>query len=117
MIAAESVFLNDAERGEASHRLAERCAFFLSDSSNYSRLQLFWHMRRAYLVRNIIVHGGTPKPQEMQLPTNGPRNGNVSLEQFADFTENLLRLALRKAILTPKTHGSSSADWAELILR
>ena len=60
MIAAESIFLSDSGapegRGELRYRLALRAAFFI-DSKEYSKKELYRHMRRAYDARSALVHG------------------------------------------------------------
>jgi putative transposase len=64
MIAAESLFLcsedDPANRGELRYRLALRAAFFI-DSRDYSRREVFNHMRKAYDNRSAIVHGSGDK--------------------------------------------------------
>jgi hypothetical protein len=113
IIAMESLFLSDAGdskyRGEMRYRLSERFAFFLEKAPNYSRRQLFDFALQAYDVRSAIVHGDTP---EMRLP----QEGVVSMDVFVDRVEELLRLAMSKAILSPTSSGNSLVDWKKLIV-
>lgn len=104
MIAAESLVLND-ERGEGAYRLAERFAFFLEGTSEYTRQELFDLMRSAYHIRNNVVHGGTPEKKQLK----SPKEGQVSLERFIEIAEDLLRLAIKKAI------SSGLPDWVKLV--
>lgn len=116
MIAAESLFLSDAgapqERGELRYRLALRAAFFI-DSNEYSRRQIFKHMRRSYNVRSAIVHGGgEPDPDLLKSPTDAP----LSLRDFTKVTEHLLRIALKKGIAIAKSGKGPVTDWESLIM-
>jgi hypothetical protein len=109
----ESLFLSDVGdskyRGEMRYRLSERFAFFLDQAPNLSRRQLFDFILQAYDVRSAIVHGAIP---EVRLPGAGV----VSMEVFVDQVEELLRLAMHKAILSPASYKDSLIDWRSLIL-
>lgn len=116
MIAAESLFLGGesgpANRGELSYRLSLRAAFFI-DSRDYSRRQIFNHMRRAYDNRSAIVHGGgEPRPQDLKAPNNDP----MSLYDFSELTAGLLRIALQKGINVASGTNGPLLDWNALII-
>jgi hypothetical protein len=116
MIAAESLFLADAgaprERGELRYRLALRAGFFI-DSPEYTRGQIFKHMRRAYDAGSAIVHGGgDPERELMKSPTDAP----LSLHDFTKVTEHLLRVALKKRIDMATVAGAPPIDWEALII-
>ncbi len=93
MIAAESLFLSDSDGGELSYRLAERFALFVGEAPGKARKALFRLARNAYDLRSSVVHGGTPRPNLLKT-----LNGPVTLEQFAEMTEQLLRIGIRKAV-------------------
>jgi hypothetical protein len=116
MIAAESLFLGGesgpANRGELSYRLSLRAAFFI-DSQDYSRREVFNHMRRAYDNRSAIVHGGgEPRPQDLRAPNNDP----ISLYDFSELTAGLLRMALQKGINVASGANGPLLDWNALII-
>jgi hypothetical protein len=115
MISAESLFLSDSgearERGELTFRLALRAAFFVR-LDGYGRKELFRFMRDAYHARSAVVHGGLPEADRLRLP----QKGKVSLREFVDFTEEVLRAALNKAAETLPASQTTLADWDSLIL-
>ena len=115
MIAAESLFLTDAgateDRGELKYRLALRAAFFI-ETPDYSKREVFEHMRRAYLVRSSIVHGGLVKPAQLR----SPKGAQVSLDDFVGITEHLMRLGLRKAAEAADQSGRLIIDWDAMIV-
>ena len=107
MIAAESLFLSGGGSGESSYRLAMRTAFFV-DVPGYSRHEVYRFMGRASRVRNSVVHGGTPDSGDLRLRDQGVAK---TLGEFADAVEDVLRLALHKAIET----NQPQIDWEKLI--
>jgi hypothetical protein len=116
MIAAESLFLSDIgspqDRGELRYRLALRAAFFI-ESPEYSKRQVFKHMRRAYDARSAIVHGGgEPGAELLKSPMDAP----ISLRDFASVTEGLLRAGLEKRIDMVEASGTTPIDWEALIM-
>ena len=113
MIAAESLFLADIkERGELKYRLSLRAAFFI-ESPEYSRREIFKHMKRAYDARSAVVHGlGEPGREQLKTPTGDP----LSLPDFVKVTEDLVRIALKKAIDMADATGSRAIDWDALII-
>ncbi len=117
MISAESIFLADVappqERGELRYRLALRAAFFI-ESSEYSRREIFKHMKRAYDVRSVIAHGGG-EPDDPKL-LRSPKDAALSLQDFTKLTEHLLRMALKKRIEIAKIAGSPPIDWENLTI-
>lgn len=115
LVAAESLFLGDSgvlERGELGYRLSLRAAFFI-DSPTHGPRSVYTHMRNAYAVRSSLVHGGIPSAKYLR----NPAGDSVTLREFADLTQELLRLALRKAVKLPSPMSSKIMDWdAGLIL-
>jgi hypothetical protein len=81
----------------------------MEQAPNYSRRQLFDFILQACDVRSAIVRGDT---REVRLP----QEGVVSMDVFVDRVEELLRLALRQAILSPISSGNSLVDWKKLIV-
>jgi hypothetical protein len=114
VIAAEALLLSDLDekyRGELRFRFALRAAKFIEHTS-YSEHEVYLVMRRAYDARSAIVHGGSPKD------TSLPGNRAADLPTFIDTVEDLVRLALRKA-LSMKEIGKAlrqSKYWDALIL-
>lgn len=110
MIAAESLFLSDtgdpSDRGELEFRLAMRAALFV-ETPDFSRREIFDHMKRAYRVRSAIVHGGTPKTRDLR----NPKGVVLSLPDFATLTEDVLRAGLKRAI----RWDGETIDWNRLI--
>jgi len=96
VIAAEALFLsdigNEPYRGELGYRLALRAAKFI-EHQNYVEHGIFRLMRRAYIARSAIVHGGG-LPRDTGLPDNP----SAELSIFIDAIEELVRLGLRKAL-------------------
>ena len=116
MIAAESLFLSDAgspeDRGELRYRLALRAAFFI-DSQEYSRREIYSHMRRAYGARSTIVHGS----EEVAVRTlKSPKGEATSLDEFTRLTERIMRAALQKAVRIAKPGSGMVLDWEGLIM-
>ena len=116
MIAAESLFLSDAgspeDRGELRYRLALRAAFFI-DSQEYSRREIYSHMRRAYGARSTIVHGS----EEVAVRTlKSPKGKATSLDEFTRLTERIMRAALQKAVRLAKPGSGMVIDWEGLIM-
>jgi len=87
VIAAEAMFLNDAD-GELSFRLATRAAIFLRDNKP-SRTDVFQKCRKAYKTRNAIVHGS--------------RIDAAAVFESARDMEELMREAISKALMLVST--------------
>ena len=114
VIAAESLFLGDSgakDRGELRFRFALRAAKFIEDLP-YDELETFRVMRRAYDVRSTVVHGGVPDDTRL------PDNDSATLQIFTDAIEELVRLALRKALSMNESGDRlrQSAYWDSLVL-
>jgi hypothetical protein len=114
MIAAEALFLSDTaeakERGEMRFRLSLRFAWFVEADSS-SRQERFRHIRNAYDARSALVHGGVLDENLLKLPGEG----QVTLTKFVDATEDILRVALRKAIETAPFSKGKLVDWNSVI--
>ena len=114
VIAAEALFLGDqksSDRGELSFRFALRAAKFI-DHPKYGQRDIFSIMRVAYHARSRVVHGGS-LPTTFSLPSGN----SVTASHLADEIEELVRLALRKA-LSVKDKGKNlhqSAFWDDLL--
>jgi hypothetical protein len=113
MIAAEALFLSDTdprERGEMRFRLSLRFAWFVESESS-SRRERFRHIRNAYDARSALVHGGVPDDNLLVLPGEG----TVTLTKFIDATQEVLRVALRKAIEAAPQDRARLFDWNSVI--
>jgi hypothetical protein len=115
IIAAESLLLGELDvqyRGELRFRFALRAAKFIEHPS-YNEHDVFRVMLRAYDSRSAIVHGGSPKDTRL------PDNPSANLPRFTDAIEELVRLALRKA-LSMKERGKKlrqSEYWEDLLFK
>lgn len=114
VIAAEALFLSDMnskDRGELRFRISLRAAKFI-EHPIYSEYEVFRLMRQAYDNRSAIVHGGSAGD------THLPDNHSANLSVFIDAIEELVRLALRKA-LAMKEAGKKLREpdyWDTLVL-
>lgn len=118
LIAAESLFLNDHEGkknvGELSFRLSLRAAIFIS-SDIVKQKDIYIHMRKAYDVRSILVHGGDSNKLEKILKKTD--RSIYSLSEFSEITSEYIRMTIHKVIdlaknpLAPK----ELIDWDGLI--
>jgi hypothetical protein len=113
LVAAEALYLSDLGREELGYRLALRASAF-SDvhALDMSRREVFGLMKAAYSVRSIVVHGNEPKPRDMKV-----KGQPVSLPEFVQATEDVVRQGLRRALAeaaSPK--GNWPPDWDELTL-
>jgi hypothetical protein len=97
VIAAETLLLGDAgnpqEHGELRYRFALRAAFYL-ESAREARRALFRFMRNSYDARSAIVHGGEPEPRLLRSVDGR----DLTLAEYADALEELLRSAIQKAV-------------------
>ncbi|MGB8096643.1 MAG: hypothetical protein WCF17_05765, partial [Terracidiphilus sp.] len=117
-IASEAFYLTDnagdaKDRGELKYRLALRAAVW-SDGTldDWSKRQVFQHMRRGYDIRSTIAHGGEPKPRDLKI-----KDQSVELNAFVQTTEGIVRAALYKALR--QIQGTSTRliiPWDDLIL-
>jgi hypothetical protein len=94
MVAAEALYLADLGPDELGFRLALR-ASALSDPQklDMTRRNVFDLMKSAYGVRSKIVHGDEPKSKELKV-----RGVQVSLVEFVQATEEVVRQGLREAL-------------------
>jgi hypothetical protein len=115
VIAAESLFLSDTgeaqDRGELRYRLSLRAAFFI-ESPEYSKREVFRHMKLAYDARSAIAHGGEPERSLLK----SPKGTELSLQEFGDITAKLVRLGLQKAVGMATSAGRLAVSWDELII-
>ena len=115
LIAAEALFLSDVgngpDRGELTHRLAQRAGWFLGATPT-ERIAISQHMRKAYRVRSAIVHGS----HDLPLP-NDPCGQGLSLKDFVAITEAYVRLALHKLIslASEPLERKNLVHWNELV--
>lgn len=118
LIAAEALYLKDAgspdNRGELGYRLALRAGTFLEKAPD-ERLALLRFMKQAYDARSRISHGGT-SPSSVKVPG---REAEVSLREFVEEINLVLRRSLRKAIRLYVTNPSfgDTNYWDSLLLR
>ena len=81
-----------------------------------------WSKRQTTPEGNYLISSYSPMmwgaqsyiaiPRKVRLP----QEGVVSMDVFVDRIEELLRLALRQAILSPISSGNSLVDWKKLIV-
>lgn len=69
---------------ELSHKLAERCAFFLEDNPS-SRLRVYELVKNIYRVRSKVFHGDILKPADV-----------ATLASLSVASDDLLRSVMRK---------------------
>ena len=113
MIAAESLFLSEMDeryRGELRFRLSTRAASLLGKTLE-ERLSFFKFMRRAYDARSTIVHGSHPGEEELR----GPDGESVTVSDFAEALEGVVRATLQVAINFLATGQRFPPAWEELM--
>jgi hypothetical protein len=114
VVAAESLLLgyhDVQDRGELRFRFALHAAKFI-EHPTYGERDVYRIMRRAYDARSSVVHGGSPRDTRL------PNNNVATMSEFTDEVEELVRLALRKA-LSMNEKGKSlhqSTFWEDLVL-
>jgi hypothetical protein len=69
-------------------------------------------MRNGYDARSAVVHGGEPSAKILRAIDGS----QLSLSDFVDATEEVLRIALRTAITTTASTGGPLVDWDQLIM-
>jgi hypothetical protein len=97
-VALEALFLPDDPPQELRHRASLRVAWFVAQGAR-EREQIFRQIRDSYDARSAIVHGREPK----------------DVRKTAQFTEDVLRHALRKAVTAPTSLDTRDLD--EVIVR
>jgi Apea-like HEPN len=117
-IASEAFYLTDSagdakDRGELKYRLALRAAVWSEGTlDDWSKRQVFQHMRRGYDVRSTIAHGGEPKPTDLKV-----KDDRVDLRTFVHTTEEIVRAALYKSLRQASGTGTRLViPWDDLIL-
>ncbi|MFF5217859.1 hypothetical protein [Micromonospora sp. NPDC000442] len=112
-IAAEAFYLSDADNLELGYRLALRAALWGTDGAlDWSRQQIFDHMKRGYGLRSKYAHGAETKPKDLKL-----QDRQVSLAEFVAVTEEIVRAAVLKAMrVMEQSNGQFTIDWEALVL-
>ncbi len=81
------------DKGELKYRLSLRAAFFV-EHPDLKPQDVFGLMRRAYDVRSVVAHGGTPDSRDYRAA-----DGSIlTPTEFADVVEDIIRSALIRAI-------------------
>jgi hypothetical protein len=116
LVCADALALNVAHDSsdprEMRFRLALRSGFAMAHDR--ARREFDRHIRRAYVVRDAVVHGSPPP-----LPAN-PDGSAPSLDAFLDTTEGLLRDALQRAVAlaaVPDLEPTQALDWRAVAQR
>jgi hypothetical protein len=97
-IGLEALFLPDEPPQELRYRASLRVAYFLGEGAG-EREGTFRKIRNSYDVRSAIVHGRQAK----------------DVGEIAQFTEDVLRRALARAVVTPESLNINQLD--KLIVR
>jgi len=97
-IGLEALFLPDGPRQELRYRASLRVAWFVGESAR-EREEIFRRIRDSYDARSDIVHGREAK----------------DVGEIAYFTKDVLRRALRRAIVTPESLDTKQLD--DMIVR
>ncbi len=69
-------------------------------------------MRNGYDARSAIVHGGEPDPGLLK----GIDGSALSLPEYTDAMEEVLRRALHTAVDRAQDGGGPLVDWDELVI-
>jgi hypothetical protein len=93
-------------------RLSTRVALLIGETLD-ERRGIAKFMRHAYRARSGIVHGGRPDKEDLRSLDDE----RVSIEEFADALEEVLRRSLRAAIFRIANGQSFPPDWEELLFR
>jgi hypothetical protein len=113
VISAESIFANEpGVTGEVTFRVSNRAALF-SDGAIEERRQLLAFMKKAYAARSQIVHTGKLKEKDLRS-LSGDR---TSAMEFANELEEVMPVALKKAIGMAASGEPFPPDWDESLLR
>jgi Apea-like HEPN len=113
LIAAEALYLADVGFEELGFRLALRAAALCDPRKlGMTRRNVFDLMKSAYGVRSKVVHGDVPKPKDLKV-----KGAQVSLADFVQATEGVVRQGLREALNRATDPGSTwPPDWDALTL-
>lgn len=112
LVAAEALYLSGIESPtELGFRLALRAAAFSDPSKvGMTRRDVYGTMKNAYSVRSKIVHGDVPRAADLKV-----RGVPVSLRDFVQAIEDIVRQALREAVECDADPTSSwPPDWDAL---
>jgi hypothetical protein len=108
----EGLLLSDIRRGaEYRFRTAIRGALFI-DGSGLTAREVKKQLIRGYDVRSAVAHGGTPSESDLKS-ANGE---SLTLDEFVEGIEELVRLAVRKAIECVGAGNGWPPDWDALAL-
>jgi hypothetical protein len=108
IICAEALFAGDTGPGDLSMRVAQRFARYLEPTSDLSPMELFKHMKVAYDGRSKIVHAAKR--------TAKVHRAIARAVDSAALTEDLLRSAVRRALVETVEGGEFGVDWDRLVL-
>lgn len=115
MIAAEALYLGGDKEAELKFRLATHAAVWAEPAkAGATRREIYDFMRRAYDARSRIAHGS--EPTQAQLKFKGDA---ISLEEFANVLNEIVRTGLVKAINYAERNSVSAfkPDWDGRILK
>jgi hypothetical protein len=99
------------ERGELGFRTALRGALFI-EGSGLTRREIKRQLTRGYSVRSAVAHGDEPRARDLKAP-NGDQ---IPLDEFVGGIEELVRLAVRKAVEAVGAGQTWPPDWDGLTL-
>jgi hypothetical protein len=115
MIAAEALYLGGDKDTELKFRLAIHAAVWAEPAKlGATRREIYDFMRKAYDARSKIAHGSEPKPSELKFKEN-----TVSLEEFCNILNEIVRTGLVKAInyAERKSVSKFEPDWDQMLIR
>jgi len=113
LVAAEALYLSDVGFEELGFRMALRAAALCRpEKLEMTRREVFDLMKSAYKVRGAVVHGNTPKPQDMRA-----KGESVPLAEFVQVIEGVIRDGLQVALdRTASPNGGWPPDWDGMTL-
>jgi hypothetical protein len=110
--ALEALLLSDIpDRTELRFRTALRGALFI-DENQLTPREIQRQLRRGYDVRSAVSHGAAPSNDHLRSATGEP----VTLDEFVEEIEELVRQAVRKAIQAVGAGEGWPPDWDALTL-
>jgi Apea-like HEPN len=108
----EALLLSDTDnRAELGFRTALRGALFI-EGSELTRREIKTQLGRGYRVRSAVAHGNDPSKRDLKAPNDD----RITLDEFVDGIEELVRLAVRKAVEAVGAGASWPPDWDGLTL-
>ena len=94
MIAAEALYLGGDKDTELRFRLATHAAVWAEPTTlGATRREIYDFMKAAYDARSKIAHGNEPTASKLKF-----KGSNISLEQFCNTLNEIVRTGLVKAI-------------------